>query len=88
MGAEPLTLNLSYLSPGQCAPTFREPCLQGVTVRKTPQAPETTQAPTFAASTHQRFTPPASAGGAGQGCRALSCFPRGSGAVTLPLSQV
>lgn len=53
-------------------PPFREPHLQGMMVRKTPQAPETTQAPTFATLPHQHLTPPATAGGAGQGCRGPS----------------
>ena len=38
-------------------PRFRDPRLQGVMVRKTPQAPETTQAPTFATLPHQHLTP-------------------------------
>ena len=38
-------------------PHFREPRLQSVMVRKTPQAPETTQAPTFATLPHQNLTP-------------------------------
>ena len=60
-------------------PPFREPHLQGMMVRKTPQAPETTQAPTFATLPHQHLTT-CRCRGCGPGLSgALSCFPCGLG---------